>query len=163
LRLTRDQAEMMHGHARAAYPEECCGVIVGPPPGEVNGGPQRLRVHLLRNLQNEMHAKDPQSYPRTARRAFLIDPFELERILREARSRGEVLRGIFHSHPDEEAYFSQEDRDAAVPFGDVPSYPEAAHVVLSVREGQVKGAKVFRWDPARRDFLPGDLDVVERT
>ena len=164
LRLTRDQAEMMHGHARAAYPEECCGVIVGPSPGgEANGDPRRLRVCLLRNLQNEMHAKDPQSYPRTARRAFLIDPFELERILREAKSRGEVLRGIFHSHPDEEAYFSQEDRDAAVPFGDVPSYPEAAHVVLSVREGQVKGAKVFRWDPARRDFLPGDLDVVERT
>ena len=74
-----------------------------------------------------------------------------------------MLRGIFHSHPDEEAYFSQEDRDAAVPFGDVPSYPEAAHVVLSVREGQVKGAKVFRWDRASKDFLADDLDVVERT
>ncbi|MBI4251566.1 MAG: Mov34/MPN/PAD-1 family protein [Candidatus Tectomicrobia bacterium] len=163
MRLTRDQAEMMQGHARAAYPEECCGVIVGPPPGEANGDPRRLRLHLLRNLQDEMHARDPGSYPRTARRAFLVDPFELERILREARARGEVLRGIFHSHPDEDAYFSPEDRDAAVPFGDVPSYPEAVHIVMSVREGQVRGAKVFRWDRASQDFLAGDLDVVDRT
>lgn len=154
---------MMGGHARAAYPDECCGVIVGPPAGESNGDPRRLRVHLLRNLQNEMHAKDPGSYPRTARRAFLIDPFALERILREARERGEVLRAIFHSHPDEDAYFSREDRDAAVPFGDVPSYPEAAHIVMSVREGQVRGAKVFRWDAGAKDFVAGDLEVAERT
>jgi proteasome lid subunit RPN8/RPN11 len=110
-----------------------------------------------------MHAKDPESYPRTARRAFLIDPFALERILREAKERGEVLRGIFHSHPDEDAYFSQEDREAAVPFGDVPSYPQAVHIVMSVREGEVRGAKAFRWDPARKDFLGGDPDVTERT
>lgn len=155
----------MRGHARTAYPDECCGVIVGPPSGasgEGNGDPRQLRVFLLRNIQGEMHEKDPQSHPRTARRAFLIEPFELERILREARSKGEVLRGIFHSHPDEDAYFSQEDRDAAVPFGDVPSFPDAAHIVLSVREGEVKGAKVFRWDRARKDFLAEDLEVAER-
>lgn len=153
---------MMHGHARAAYPDECCGVIVGPPAGEADGGPRRLRVLPLRNLQDEMHARDPESYPRTARRAFLIGPFELERVLREAKARGEVLRAIFHSHPDEEAYFSQEDRDAAVPFGDVPSYPEAAHIVMSVRGGEVKGVKVFRWDAGSRDFLADELEVAGR-
>ena len=113
----------------------------------------------LRNVQNEYHERDPESYPRTARRAYLIDPFEMERILLEARENGEILRGIFHSHPDEEAYFSQEDKDAAVPFGDVPSFPHAEHVVMSVREGEVRGYKVFRWEPSAMDFAEGELTV----
>ena len=83
-----------------------------------------------------MHEKDPEFYPRTARRAFLIDPFEFERIVRRAEEVGEVVRGIFHSHPDEDAYFSQEDVDAAVPFGDIPAFPDAEHVVMSVRGGR---------------------------
>ncbi len=161
MRLTRAEAERMYGHAKSAYPEECCGLIVGPPPGAEDGRPERLRLYPCRNVQNEMHARDPKAYPRTARRAFLIDPFEMERVLREAKAKGEVLRGIFHSHPDEEAYFSQEDKEAAVAFGDVPSFPEAEHIVMSVREGEVLGSKVFRWDAAKRDFVAGELEVVE--
>jgi proteasome lid subunit RPN8/RPN11 len=29
LRLTREQVEVMHRHAEAAYPDECCGLILG--------------------------------------------------------------------------------------------------------------------------------------
>ncbi len=145
----------MCDHAKAAYPDECCGVILGPPEG---GG---LRLIPCRNIQDEMHARDPEAYPRTARRAYLIDPFEFERVLGEARERGEVLRGIFHSHPEEDAYFSQEDREAAVPFGDIPSFPLAEHVVMSVRDREVRDFKVFRWGKEEKDFLPGDFEVEE--
>ncbi len=154
MRLHREQLEAMHAHARGAYPEECCGLIVGPA-----GEDASLRLLPCRNLQNEMHAKDPQAYPRTARRAFLIDPFEFERILKEAEEAGESLRGIFHSHPDEEAYFSKEDEAAAVPFGDVPSFPDAEHVVMSVREGVVRGQKVFAWDAGRKAFVESALEI----
>lgn len=153
----------MHRHARAAYPDECCGLITGPPPAEDGGEDARLRLFPCRNVQDEMHARDPQAYPRTGRRAFLIDPFEFERILREAEEAGEVLRGIFHSHPDEDAYFSREDRDAALPFGDIPSFPHAAHIVMSVRAGAVCGQKVFLWDAGRKDFVARDLEVAGET
>lgn len=165
LRLTQEQVEVMHAHARAAYPEECCGLILGPPPAEAgrNGrdGRDGLRLYPLRNVQNEYHEKDPETYTRTARRAYLIDPFEFEKILKEAKASGHVLRGIFHSHPDEDAYFSQEDRDAAVPFGDIPSFPEAEHIVMSVREREVRGARVFVWSAGERDFVEGDLTMEE--
>ena len=151
----------MYEHARAAYPEECCGLIVGPPRPEGSNGSGPLRLFPCRNVQNEMHGRDPESYPRTARRAFLIDPFEFERIFQEAESAGEVLRGIFHSHPDEDAYFSQEDKDAAVPFGDIPSFPGAEHIVMSVRGHEVRECKVFIWDAAEADFLAGSLEVFE--
>lgn len=160
MRLTREQVEAMRRHAREAYPEECCGLILGAPRAEEKQG-AGFRLLACRNVQNEMREKDPQAYPRTARRAFLIDPFELERILKEAREAGEVVRGIFHSHPDEDAYFSREDEAAALPFGGVPSFPEAEHVVISVREGVVQGQKVFSWDGERKSFLEGDLEIAE--
>ncbi len=158
MQLTGEQMERMYAHARDAYPDECCGVILGPPPSDV--GHDKLRLHPLRNVQNEFHERDPESYPRTARRAYLIEPFEFERILREAREKGEVLRGIFHSHPDEDAYFSQEDKDAAVPFGDVPSFPDAEHIVMSVCGGEVRGYKVFRWEREAKDFIEAELVVA---
>lgn len=152
----------MHQHARDGYPDECCGLIVGPPAGEsAMAGREKLRLLPLRNVQNEYHGRDPETYTRTARRAYLIDPFEFERILKEARESNEVLRGIFHSHPDEESYFSQEDKDAAVPFGDIPSFPHAEQIVMSVMEGEVMGARVFVWSPDEKDFLEGELVVNE--
>ncbi len=158
MQLTEDQMEQIYAHARAAYPDECCGVILGPPSPDAGHG--KLRLYPLRNVQNEFHERDPESYPRTARRAYLIEPFEFERILREAKESGEVLRGIFHSHPDVDAYFSQEDKDAAVPFGDVPSFPDAEHIVVSVRDREVQGNKVFRWDPEAKDFVEVELVVA---
>ncbi len=158
MQLTEEQMERMYAHAKDAYPDECCGVILGPPSSEPGGG--KMRLHPLRNVQNEFHERDPETYTRTARRAYLIEPFEFERILREAREKGEILRGIFHSHPDEDAYFSQEDKDAAVPFGDRPSFPNAEHIVMSVREGEVRGYKVFRWDSGAEDFVEADLVVA---
>ncbi|MYA98001.1 MAG: M67 family metallopeptidase [Nitrospinae bacterium] len=160
MRLNREQVEAMHRHARGAYPDECCGLIIGPPRTE---GEREETLALLpcKNVQNEMHEKDPEFYPRTARRAFLIDPFEFERIVRRAEEAGEVVRGIFHSHPDEDAYFSQEDVDAAVPFGDIPAFPDAEHVVMSVREGEVLGQKVYSWDAEQKTFIENDLVILE--
>lgn len=161
MHLTAEQLEEMNAHLRAAYPDEGCGLIVGPAPRSVADGADRMRLIPCRNMQNEMHARDPESYPRTARRAFLIDPFEMERILREAKAAGEVLRGIFHSHPDEDSYFSQEDKAAAVPFGDVPSFPDVEHIVVSVREGEVRESKAFHWDQEKKDFAEGRVSILE--
>ena len=153
MRLTREQVEVMHRHAEAAYPDECCGLILGPPgSGDGSRGREEMSLFPVRNVQNEYHERDPQIYVRTARRAFLIDPFEFEQILQKAKETHEVLRGIFHSHPDEDAYFSQEDKDAAVPFGDLPSFPEAEHIVMSVRDRRVIDCKVFLWSAVGKDF-----------
>lgn len=158
--LSSSMIEVMHQHARDAYPDECCGLIVGQPPGDAGmSGQERMRLLPLRNVQNEYHERDPETYTRTARRAYLIDPFEFERILEDARDNNEVLRGIFHSHPDEESYFSQEDKNAAVPFGDIPAFPQAEQIVMSVMKGEVKGARVFVWSSDGKDFLEGELVV----
>ena len=128
--------------ARATWPAECCGVIVGLP-----DAPQTARFQRFDNLADRLHALDPERYPRDAQTAYSLDPLKLERFLDQAASQGEILLAICHSHPQHPAYFSATDRAAASPFG-APTWPHAAQIVVSVYEREVADAKAFGWDGA---------------
>jgi proteasome lid subunit RPN8/RPN11 len=104
-----------------------------------------------RNIQNELHAKDPVGHPRDARTAYYIDPRDLLAIGRR-ESEGYRVATIYHSHIDVGAYFSDTDKKNALIDGE-PTYPDAVYVVLSVVEGKVVDANAFAWEPPRRDFV----------
>src|SRR5258705_12978581 len=87
------------------------------------------RLLRCRNAQNELHARDPQRYPRDARTAYYIDPKDLLRIGDLERD-GFDVDVIYHSHIDAGAYFSETDRRQAL-FGGLPAYPAALYVVTS--------------------------------
>ena len=123
--------------------------------------PDGQSVRRIRNVQNELHAKDPARYPRDARIAYFMEPKELEQALREADSPGHGLHAFYHSHPDHDAYFSAEDEAAAMPFGE-PSYPEAIYVVISVRSGKVAGRIAVAWDEQKRAYAEVDLVTSDR-
>ena len=138
--LTRVQAQAM-----AEYPSECCGVLLS------RGTPGSDRILMpCRNVQNELHAKDPVRHPRDARTAYFIDPKDLLAIGRREGD-GYRVATIYHSHIDTGAYFSATDRQNALINGE-PAYPEAVYVVVSVIERRVVDAAAFVWDPAARDF-----------
>jgi proteasome lid subunit RPN8/RPN11 len=148
--LSRAALEDMHAHARSAYPEECCGILVE------RGG--RQEVVRVTNLQNALHAEDPALFPRTAATAYTMGP-EAARVLLVA-DRGElVLQAFYHSHPDHDAYFSAEDRAQALGGGEEPYYPDARQVVISVRAGEVRATRMFAWDVTARDFVDVVLTV----
>lgn len=137
-------------HAAACYPDECCGMIV-----ERAGVLEVVRVG---NIQNERHEQDPELYPRTARTAYSMGP-EAVPVLLDAERGLLRLVAFYHSHPEHEAYFSEEDKTSAMGGWDEPSYPDAGQIVLSVREGRVRYAKAFAWDETSRDFL--EIPLVE--
>lgn len=139
----------MRAQAVEEYPAECCGVVL------VRAGRPGDRIFLrCRNVQDELHRKDPARHPRDARTAYYIDPRDLLTIGRH-ESDGYRVRTIYHSHIDAGAYFSETDRRNALVDGE-PAYPDATYVVVSVVAGQVTDAAGFRWDPAVRDFVPTD-------
>jgi adenylyltransferase/sulfurtransferase len=142
--LTTDETERIQAQAVAEYPAESCGVIV------THGAERRLLA--CRNVQNELHARDPQRYPRDARTAYYIDPADLLRIGR-LEGEGFAVSVIYHSHIDAGAYFSETDRRSAM-LGGEPSYPDAIYVVTSVVERRVEAMAAFRWDGTRHDFMP---------
>jgi proteasome lid subunit RPN8/RPN11 len=152
LTISKTNLAALHAHARATYPEECCGMIIE------RGG--REEVAPVTNIQNELHAQDPQQYPRTAAIAYTMGR-EAAPILMGAERGDLSLRAIYHSHPEHDAYFSAEDRKQAMGGWDEPNYPQAAQIVISVRDGEVRATKAFAWDEAVRDYVEVALIMTD--
>ena len=104
-----------------------------------------------RNIQDELHGKDPVKHPRDSRTAYFIDPKDLLSIGRR-ETQGFSVAVIYHSHVDAGAYFSPTDKRNALMNGE-PTYPDAVYLVLSLVKGKVVDAAAFAWDAALRDFV----------
>jgi len=135
-------------HAAESFPEECCGVVLD------YGG--RDEVRRLENIQNRLHALDPETYPRLATIAYAMDPKELETVLDRAAVAGGRVKAFYHSHPNHEAYFSAEDKAFAMPFGE-PTFPDTAQIVVSIYDRVVKRVAAYLWDAERQDFVEAAL------
>jgi len=153
--LTTVELEAIQGHARADYPSECCGVVLVRP-----GGAEERRLLACRNIQDELHAKDPKRFPRPARTAYYIDHENLLEIGRR-EAEGFEVRVIYHSHVDAGGYFSETDRRNAMLDG-VPAYPTATYVVVGVAQGRVAETRAHRWNSEAGEFVEAPLVVGER-
>jgi len=185
LTLRAADLEAIYQQAKAEYPAECCGILTMAAGGGVSKiirrilrklaqafpGLQRVfgallddlpvaTVHRCRNIQDELHAKDPDQYPRDSRIAYFIEPGELFRIVRGAEKEGGTVSGFYHSHVDCEAYFSAEDKERAMAW-DEPAYPEAIYLVVSVYGDDARGHKAFAWDAAQTDFVEVEIAVQD--
>jgi proteasome lid subunit RPN8/RPN11 len=125
IEILPDVAKIMVDHAIAAYPNECCGILIG---SESSDG-HRLTIQAV-----PCH----NAYQGDQKDRFLIDPQDQINAERHARSLGLGVIGFFHSHPDEGAYFSQTDLKNHWPF--------YSNIVLSIRQGAFAEAKCFRVD-----------------
>jgi len=142
--------EIIHQHAVQEYPFECCGVIVGKE-GE---SPSGERVHRLTNIQNRLHEEDPENNPRDARTAYQMDPEEFYTVLKGAETEALVVKAIYHSHPENPVYFSREDEEKALIWGE----PLCNHyIIISVYAGVVKEEGAFRWEPSSRTFVREEI------
>lgn len=111
----------MVDHAQRTFPRECCGAMLGRVEGD------RKKVTLAVPIEN--------SYQGSQGTRYEIKPEDLLAADREARARGMDLVGIFHSHPDCDAYFSETDLKNSCPW--------YSFVILSVKQGQFDHANSF--------------------
>lgn len=126
LEIPRALLAALESRARAAYPEECCGVLVGR--AGTGAGTEVRQVTALRPTANA--ANGDRS------RRFAIAPVELLGIYREIRSRGDALIGYYHSHPDAVAEPSDLDLEAAL--------PEVSYLIVSVDDRRVLDSRSWR-------------------
>lgn len=152
LTLETADLEAIFEQAKHEYPGECCGILTTMAGGGVS------TVHPCRNIQDELHAQDPEQYPRQSPTAYFIDSGELFRIISGAEKAGGGVSGFYHSHVDCDAYFSQEDKDRAMAW-DEPAYPDAVYLVVSVYGDEPRGYKAFAWDEGHADFVEVDITV----
>ncbi len=145
--IPKEILDEMYKHAEGTYPGECCGFLLGEKgKNEINA------IRPLKNVYDEYHAKDPKSYPRTSKTAYLIEPIEILKLQKESRSLNSELKVIYHSHIDVGAYFSEEDKRVATIDGE-PLFPGVFYIVISNRNGRSDGAALFVWDESKRDFI----------
>jgi proteasome lid subunit RPN8/RPN11 len=114
-------------------------------------------LYPCRNIQDELHARDPARHPRPARTAYYIAHEDLLEISRRQVDGCEV-RVIYHSHIDAGAYFSDTDRRQAMVDGQ-PTYPGTTYVVVSVTDGHAADVRAFRWAADRSDFVEVPLET----
>jgi proteasome lid subunit RPN8/RPN11 len=119
IRVEQSPWNNMLAHARAAYPSECCGAMLG----RAEAGLKVVTAALP--LENAFQG------PRENR--YELRPEDLLAATCEARRWGLELIGIYHSHPDREAYFSQIDLRNSCPW--------YSFVVLAIRNGEFDHAK----------------------
>ena len=150
--IRRASMDAIVAQAEREFPFECCGFIIGNESVE--------EVRPIANIQNAMHAKDPASFPRDARTAFLMDPKEHLAVMNEVDARKLALRVVYHSHPDHDAYFSATDRAQACSFDPTePDYPDTVYIVLSIRAGKFASAAAFACDSGKQEFVEASLTI----
>jgi proteasome lid subunit RPN8/RPN11 len=111
-----------------ARPSECCGLLSG-----ANG--VITDIHPLRN-----DADKPET-------RYFATPEELFAAMRRIRESGQVLLGVYHSHPRTPAYPSASDVEMAF-------YPEAHYFIISL-EPQVE-LRAFKIEDSRIQ----DVEIV---
>ncbi len=146
--LAENTLEAARQHALDEYPNECCGIVIGHPDHERDD-----TLFRCTNIQNQLHEKDPETYTRDAKTAYFIDPKELMGIMKTAQESQRVVKLFYHSHPEHDAYFSEEDKRMAL-FDDEPTYPDARYLVISVYNREIKDLALFEWNPETKAFEP---------
>lgn len=148
LKIEQELLDQIYDECCKRYPDEACGVVFG----HVEPICVAKEVVCCRNLQNEVHVRDPKRYPHDAKRAYTIDPKELEKIKQDASRKKMSLVAIFHSHPEHDVYFSEEDKNMAAPWGE-PLFGLLSYIIVSVYDRQVKNASEFYWEETKKGFL----------
>jgi proteasome lid subunit RPN8/RPN11 len=114
IRIESEPWQAMVAHARQAYPNECCGAMLGT----IDDGNKNVREAIA--LENAFEGAQAARYE--------LRPEDLLKADKAARERGMDLIGIYHSHPDCDAYFSTTDLQNSCPW--------YSFVVLSIQKGE---------------------------
>lgn len=144
LSLSRENIQQLQMQAERSYPSECCGFLAAP---RESAGAGPFEVWPISNVQDQCRREDPERFSRTAREAYFMDPRELIDAEKKLREQSKVLAGIYHSHIDTGAYFSDEDHRAAL-VGGTPAYPGVRYLVISVEARRVRSIRLFSWRPS---------------
>ena len=137
--LRQQELERIREQGAQAYPNECCGVLLGK---EQDGRKVVVDILPLQNARED-----------SPRNRFLILPEDLLHSDREARSRGLDILGFYHSHPDHPARPSEYDREHA--------WPWYTYLIVAVEQGVPRDLTGWLLSDDRKSFLPEEIQISD--
>ena len=126
-------------HGVRDYPYECCGLLLG-------------RFQTQSKVVQETYPISNAREESAKRNRFLIEPEELMRGERYARSKELEVVGFYHSHPDSPARPSQYDLEHA--------WPTYSYIIVSTSEGHTGDLYSWEQEPDRSKFNPEEIRVI---
>lgn len=139
LAIEKGDLARIHAHGEAAYPEECCGVLIGRGAGDGGGTATVERVVAAENERVD-----------SRHNRYVISPQSLLKAQRDARASGLDIVGYYHSHPDHPARPSEFDREHA--------WPGTSYVIVSVEKGKAVDCRSWRLRDDRTAFEEEAID-----
>ena len=136
--IKKDIFQKILDHAKASYPHECCGVLLGK-----MTSPKRVMDAVQAENTNKERASD----------RYEMNPAELLGIEKDARGRGLDVVGIYHSHPDHPSRPSEFDRQRG--------WPEYSYVIVAIKGGIETEARSWTFTEENEPFGEEELKVVK--
>jgi [CysO sulfur-carrier protein]-S-L-cysteine hydrolase len=125
--LSKSQIEELTEHAKKEAPNEACGILAGH-----DSSRKVKKIYRMANADNSP-------------RSFFMDPKEQLKVMKEIRTQGLEMAGIYHSHPQTGAYPSEHDIKLAF-------YPAVSYVIVSLKDEN---------DPVIRSFKIAEGEITE--
>lgn len=153
IRLSEAQVAAIQQHAAQAFPQECCGALLGDVEGE------RKSVREVRPLANtftpsrEFEATVADTDVEIGQeRRYLVSPDEMFALMQEERRAQRKVLGFYHSHPNHPAQPSEYDRVWASAW--------YTYIIVSVQDGRPAEMTAWQLDDDRQAFLPEPIEVI---
>jgi proteasome lid subunit RPN8/RPN11 len=128
IKISKEALSQIERHGEDAYPEECCGIMLGS-----NDGSDRIVEEVMR-LDNEQDEN--------RKRRFFVTPKQYMRAEQIAVEKKLELLGFYHSHPDHPAAPSEFDREHALPW--------FIYVIASIMERKAGNVTAWTLNDSRR-------------
>lgn len=138
--MSPDQLKQINEAALSAYPNECCGLLVGTGGTSGTGGD-------LSPLRLSRVAASPNMTQHRQRDRFEVDPKLRFDLMRELENTDQRIIGLYHSHPDHPAIPS--DTDIAMIYE-----PELIWLITTVSQDKPVETLAYRPKPDASGFIP---------
>lgn len=139
IRLNHTSLHKIKLHGMQAYPEECCGVLLGRDLGDSK---QVCDIWEVKNSKEE-----------NRERRFLISPEDYKQAEILAKDEKMDILGLYHSHPDHPARPSQFDLDHAFPYW--------SYIIVSVEDAQPSAVSSWLLKDDRSEFVEEHIEIVD--
>jgi len=144
LKISSQLVKEIRQHGAEAYPEECCGALLGRESGGDEASTLELR-EILDVLPLPNRRRDS-----TGTR-FLLTAEDVAEAEKAARAHGMEVVGWYHSHPDQFAGPSEFDRQNALPW--------YSYVIVSIRNGAPEDLTSWRLNDDRREYTQEAIEI----
>ncbi len=127
-------------HAKDAYPEECCGILVGRDTGAAR---TITESHRAQNVSEERRHE-----------RYLIDERKIIEVTNNTRNRSVDIIGFYHSHPNYPSRPSSYDTETA-------AWPGYSYLIVSLQQDSVVSFQSWVIPEDGKSFVEEPVQVDE--